>query len=82
VKAKPKPAGTWDFDGQYDPARRPFWLRLHLTTFSAGIFQWQVEAGGKGMKRGKVVERIRGSVSDPESVYCRARDRVNELNKS
>jgi hypothetical protein len=51
-----------------------------MQTFSLGIFQWLPKAGGKGLKRGKVVQRVKGQTSEPEPAYERARAIVVELN--
>jgi hypothetical protein len=46
-------AGDWDYDGAC--VNESGW-----ETVSIGIFQWILRANGKGVKRGKVVKRIRG----------------------
>ena len=73
-----KQAGEWDFDGACDPAKG--YMPAGQQTFTLGIFQWIPKAGGRGLKRGKVVERVRGSVYDAEAVREKARDRVAFLN--
>ena len=74
MKQEPK-EGLWDYHGEFDPARG--W---HFTTFSVGIFQWVMRADGKGLKRGKVLERIRGYANNREDVYRRAQDKCDRLN--
>ena len=57
---------TYDYDGEFRPDR--VGLRSH--TFSLGIFRW--ENGGVGMRRGKVIYRVRGYSHTPKPVYRRA----------
>jgi len=40
--------------------------------FSVGIFQWLPKAGGKGLKKSKVIYRISGFCANPDAVYRRA----------
>lgn len=57
--SEPPFCGAWDYDGACVNSR---W-----GTISIGIFQWVRRANGKGLKRGKVVKRIKGpSGSLPE----------------
>ena len=49
-------------------------------TFSVGIFQWQPKAGGKGLKRSRVLTRIRGLIVKPEEVYHEAQEICDKLN--
>lgn len=62
-------AYQWDFDGACKPLEENPWN----TTFSVGCFQWIPKASGRGLKRGKVAKRFRGSTSYPERVYDQAR---------
>ena len=65
---QPKPAGTWDWYGAYDPAHhRPAASAL----FSIGVFQW-LPKKGQGVKRGKSVARFSGYSGQPQSVYAQA----------
>lgn len=60
----------WDWAGACDPSKNGY---QPFATFSVGCFQWLPKTGvRKGLKRGKVVKRFRGPVSDPESVYQQA----------
>ena len=68
----------FDFDGSCKPGGRAAWNSI---TFSVGIFQWVPKSGGKGLKRGKVIRRIRGYSSNPESVYVEAKRLCAELNR-
>jgi hypothetical protein len=52
-----------------------------MQTFTLGIFVWEVRASGRGLKRGSVVQRIKGEVGDPQLAIDRARERVDLLNK-
>jgi hypothetical protein len=75
--SEPK-AFQWDFAGACapdQPQHSSTWL-----TFSVGVFQWLPKAGGKGLKRGKVVQRIKGYVSNPQECYDRAQRIVDGLN--
>jgi hypothetical protein len=49
-------------------------------TFSVGVFQWIPKANGVGLKRGRVVRRIRGYVNNPDMVYTQAKKLCEELN--
>jgi len=69
----PKPAFTWDYWGECDPAHSEL-THYNPTTFSVGVFQWLPKSNGKGVKRGKVVKRITGYVDDPQEVYDKARE--------
>lgn len=67
--------GQYDFDGDCMPGEHS---KLSIeaypkSTFSVGIFQWLLKASGKGLKRSKVVYRVRGKVGNAELVYGRAR---------
>lgn len=67
-------AGLWDYDGACKPnpvTEQPV-LGGSWQTFSVGVFQWVAKSRGTGVKRGKVVKRISGPVSDPASVYAKA----------
>jgi hypothetical protein len=66
---QPKPAGTWDWYGAYDPAHH---RHAPSVLFSIGVFQW-LPKQGKGVKRGKSVARFTGPVSHPQGVYIQAR---------
>jgi len=67
----------WDFDGACAPRETSpgVWeqVRPGFDTFSLGIFQWVPTADGKRVKRGKVVYRIKGSMSDPGAAFESAR---------
>ncbi len=79
MKTNPQ-AYDWDFDGACAPTdrgSRSGWPGQE--TFSVGIFQWLPKSRGKSLKRGKVIERIRGRVQEAEQVYSRAQARVREL---
>ena len=67
-------AGEHDFDGACAP-RPPFGSNL---TFSVGVFEY-VEKRSVGLKRGKVKVRVKGPTSDPERVFAKAREIVEQL---
>lgn len=75
MKTNPKPY-EWDYFGACEPTGKNSWI-----TFSLGIFQWLPKAGGRGLKRGKVIKRVRGNVIDKADVYAKADEIVDELNK-
>ena len=71
--------GEWDFDGACAPPENGGQSRaggLH-ETFTLGCFQW-VRRGknhdGTTLKKGRVVYRIKGRVSDPKPAYEAARE--------
>lgn len=66
---QPKPAGTWDWYGAYDPAHRKQW---GMQTFSIGVFQWLPKKEG-GVKRGKSVARFTGPIGQAQDIYAQAR---------
>lgn len=72
-----KEVGKHDFYGDCAPGR----FKSLGNTFSVGIFQWELKADGKRLKKGPVKYRIKGSTSFPEKVYNRARVVCYELNK-
>ncbi|KQR35175.1 hypothetical protein [Deinococcus sp. Leaf326] len=75
---QPKPAGTWDWYGAYDPAHpRPAGTAL----FSVGVFQWLPKTG-QGVKRGKSVARFSGFSGQPQIVYDQARAWITERTKN
>jgi hypothetical protein len=76
MKKDPKPY-EWDYDGACKPDGTRGWHGME--SFSVGVFQWLPKASGKGVKRGKVVKRISGSVNDPAAVYRRAEAFIAEM---
>ena len=69
----------WDWGGECMPEANTSW---GFETFSVGIFQWVPTKNGKGLKRAKVVKRIRGRLCDPEPVYQQAREECERRNKT
>lgn len=69
--------GKYDFDGECAPHRGP---SGHWTTFTLGIFEWEAKASGKGLKRGKILVRVKGQTANPGPAYEEARDRCRTLN--
>jgi len=67
-----------DFSGSCAPGAT---MLFHNNTFSVGIFQWVPKASGKGLKRTPVKFRIKGTTSNPDSVYERARIVCEKMNK-
>ena len=75
LRIKEPKLGDWDYDGYCVPGHEYSVGRL---TFSVGIFRWVARASGKGIKRGKVMQRIRGYTSNPQEVYDRAEAYIRE----
>lgn len=66
-------AYQWEFD-------RSTWdSRTEASTFSVGIYQWLPSASGNSLKKSKTI-RVLGYVTDPESVYAKARELCDRLN--
>ncbi len=72
--ANPK-AGDLDYDGSCAPNAPCAFSHI---TFSVGIFQWMPKADGKGIKRGKVIKRIKGYSSEPAIVFKMAEQWINQ----
>ena len=68
--------GKHDYDEQ--KARRFASLSGRLT-FSIGIFQWELKANGKTMKKGKTVVRVKGSTSEQTKVFTKAEEILLQL---
>lgn len=69
----------WDFDGSCVPDGPQSFSGQE--TFSVGIFQWIPTKSGTSLKRGKVVKRIRGHVSEKHKVIADARNECFRRNK-
>ncbi len=71
--------GEWDFDGSCAPKEHGGHSPLGAgqQTFSLGCFQW-VRRGrlgtGEGLKKGKIMYRVKGQVSAPDEAYQKARE--------
>lgn len=50
-----------------------------METFSVGVFEVLPKVDGKGTKHGKVQVRVKGPISNPEAVYAKAREVVEQL---
>ena len=61
----------YDFDGKCKPRGKDY---AGQYSFSVGIFPILPKASGKGTKRGKVVVRVKGLCSDPDTVYNKAKE--------
>ena len=68
-------AGKHGFDGACAPDSA---LGCKWDTFSVGVFEY-VEKRSVGLKRGKVKVRVKGPTSDPERVFAKAREIVEQL---
>lgn len=71
-------AGRHAFDGQWAPGRRAL-IYSAQETFSVGIFEWLPKSNGKGVKRGPVKVRVKGSVINPGRVTQRAEEIAAQL---
>ena len=61
-----------DFDGECAPAIGGTYTGCE--GFSVGIFRWIPKTSGRGLKKGKVIYRVRGKTNDAERVYAQARE--------
>ena len=61
-----KKLGKHDWSGSGDPSLPD---AFRYETFSVGIFQWIATKSFSGLKRGKVVLRIKGDTTNPQPVY-------------
>ena len=75
--SEPKPY-EFCWDGSCAPGSKGYFGGI---TFSVGIFQWIPKAGGRGLKRGKVIKRIKGLYNNPEEAYQRATRICKNLNR-
>ena len=66
----------WSYDGACAPGNS---YASHIT-FSVGIFQW-IPKKKTGLKRSKVICRIKGYTSKPEEVYEKANRLIELLNR-
>ena len=66
----------WDYDGACAPGN----YGMNGTTFSLGIFQW-IPKKSKGLKRSKVVYRIKGYSNNPDKTFDKAKKVIKYLNK-
>jgi len=60
--------GYFDFDGHGAPWHYPRTREVPGSRFSVGVFQWVRTADGKHVKRGPVLVRISGPVTEEEEV--------------
>lgn len=67
----------FDFDGACAPTDGASFIS---NTFSLGIFQW-IPAKSGGLKRSRVLKRIRGDSSKPEETFAQARNMIESLQK-
>ncbi|WP_411839783.1 hypothetical protein [Paracoccus sp. ME4] len=76
--------GEWDFHGSCAPEEgKTFGNYAGQATFTLGCFRWTRrgrDGAGKGLKKGKVVYRVRGDVADSAQVYQAARDYCARMN--
>lgn len=69
LKAKEPREYLFDWDGACKPSGSAY--AYISRTFSIGIFQW-IPAKGGGLKKSKVLKRIKGYSSEPQKVYDEA----------
>jgi len=67
------------YEYDWDGACKPGGMQCFGNTFSVGVFQWLPKASGKGLKRGKVIKRIKGYTAKPDDVYKQADQLCKEL---
>lgn len=67
-----QPPGEWvgwhDFDGEWMPIRHPTSREVPGSRFSVGVFQWVRTVNRKGIKRGPVLVRVAGPVTEEQEV--------------
>lgn len=61
--------GWHDFDGECAPVHHPKSREVPGSRFSVGVFQWVRTVDGKGIKRGPVLVRVAGPVTEELEVY-------------
>jgi hypothetical protein len=69
----------YDFDGACAPHTG---LTANWESFTLGIFQWVAKSGGKGLKRSKIIQKVKGQSKDPGPAYEKARKLVATLNQA
>jgi hypothetical protein len=67
MKKDRKHLGNYDWSGDCDPNGNNSYP--HSDTFSVGIFRWIAKNNFSGIKKGKVILRIKGDTSNPKDVY-------------
>lgn len=67
------------FDGAFRPGGPGELTCASQNTFSVGVFQILPKANGNGTKRGPVMVRVKGYMSNPDAVYAKAREIVDLL---
>ena len=70
--------GTHGYSGNWTPGKRQMVGQL---TFSVGIFLWEPASTKVGVKKGCVKVRVSGPTHNPEAVYSKAREVIEDLNK-
>lgn len=72
--------GTYDYK-DWETITKDNWS-ASFKTFSIPIFKWELKSNGKEMKRGKVLLRIKGLVSNKEEAFRIADNIVAYLNSN
>lgn len=82
MKENPKEF-EFDYDGSCAPEKfkAKGWSIAPNQTFSVGIFQWIPKKYGEGLKRSRVMKRMRGYSNQPEELYERAGKYVATLQR-
>lgn len=78
MKTKPEDF-EWDYDGACMPSNEK--SDHNFRTFTLGIFQWIPKATKKGLKRSKVVSRVKGNSFDPDIAVKKAQQICAVLNE-
>lgn len=61
--------GWHDFDGEWAPVHHPTSREVPGSRFSVGVFKWVRTVDGRGIKRGPVLVRVSGPVTEEAEVY-------------
>lgn len=67
------------FVGKHDYDKEGSIIEEWNKTFSVGIFKWELKNNGKSMKKGKIIVRVSGLVSNKEKVFDFAEKVVKDL---
>jgi len=60
------------FVGKHDYAKSNLGTTGWNSTFSVGIFKWELKSNGKEMKKGKAIVRVSGCTGRQKEVYSMA----------
>jgi hypothetical protein len=70
------------FVGKHDYDKEGAIIAGWNKTFSVGVFKWELKNNGKSMKKGKIIVRVSGLVSNKEKVFDFAENVVKDLDSN